>query len=82
MQLTAYCVERWAARLSRAPDRASEVTDAVIGACDGAIVAYEAAMAKEDATYDVPREAAYAYWRKRAQFITVQTRAGNCYSDA
>lgn len=82
MQLTSYCVERWAARLSHAPDRASEIVEAVIGACDGAISAYEAAKAKEDETYDLSRADAYAYWRKRAQFVVVQTRAGNCYPDA
>jgi len=82
MQLTAYCVERWAARLSHSPDDASQVVEAVIGACDGAIIAYEAAKAKEDKANNVPRTEAYDYWRKRAQFVAVQTRAGNCYPDA
>lgn len=82
MQVTAYCVEHWAARLAGGPDVASEVVEAVIGACDGAIVALDAAKTKEVAGSEISLGAARNYWRKRAQFIVVQTRAGNCYPDA
>jgi hypothetical protein len=82
MQLTAYCVERWAARLAAAPDDASEVVEAVVAACDGAIVAHQAMVAKEQPGHESPLPQEYVYWRGRAQFIVVQTRAGHCYQDA
>lgn len=82
MQVTAYCVERWAARLAAAPDDASEVVKAVLGACDNAIAYLEQAKAKEQPGSEMLPDQARSYWRKRAQFIVVQTRAGDCYPNA
>ncbi len=82
MQITVHCVEHWAARLAAAPDAASQVVEAVISACDGAIVYLEDAKSREDPGSEMSPEAAREYWRRRAQFIVVQTRAGNCYPDA
>ena len=81
-QATTYCVERWAARLAHAPDAASLVAEAVVTNCDGIILAYEDAKAKENAGSNMTPDQARDYWRKRALFIALQTRAGHCYPDA
>jgi hypothetical protein len=81
-QATTYCVERWAARLSRAKDTATEVADAVVTICDGNILAYEAAKAKGEAGSNMSPPDAREYWRKRALFIAIQSRAGHCYPNA
>ena len=81
-QATTYCVERWAARLASAADTASEVAEAVIANCDGAIGAYETAKIRERVGPNMTSEEARDYWLKRAKFIVVQTRAGHCYPNA
>ncbi|HEV7289640.1 hypothetical protein [Sphingomonas sp.] len=71
------CVDRWAARLSKAPDDATTVAEAAIGACQDAISRHEAAIAKDaDRPPDYP--AARAYWKRIATFRAVQWRAGKC----
>jgi hypothetical protein len=81
-QAATYCVERWAARLAVAHDPAPDVVDAVIANCDGAILAYEAAKAKDSPGSEMTPIEAHNYWRKQAQFIVIQTRAGHCYPNA
>jgi hypothetical protein len=81
-QVTSYCVERWAARLSRAPDNASQVVAAVMAACGNAISYLEGMKAKEDPGSELPIAAARNYGQERALFIVIQARAGGCYKDA
>lgn len=76
-QITAACVERWAARLSFSGDSASDVADAAIGACDDAIAYSEKEAAqKQGRQPDISQ--AEAYWRREALFRAIQWRAGNC----
>lgn len=83
MQVTASCVERWAARLALAPDPADHVVQAVLGGGCGEAISYlESMKAKEQPGSEMTSEQAAEYWRQRAIFIVVQTRAGNCYPDA
>ena len=42
----------------------------------------EAMKAKEDPASELPITEANDYWRKRALFIVIQARAGDCYSNA
>jgi hypothetical protein len=83
MQATASCVERWAARLAASPDPAPDVAEAVVtGACGVAIASLQEMSEQESPEEGGSGNISVAYWRGRALFITVQTRAGNCYPDA
>lgn len=71
------CIERWAARLSRGPDTATEASRAAIANCSGQIAFSEQLAAKEGLAPTSPIE-----WEHSALFIVVQARAGRCYQDA
>ena len=80
-QRSSSCVERWAARLARSPrDSARDVADAAIEGCRET-VRYEVAEWNKQGTVTDFDATVRDYWR-RAHFIAVQTRAGNCYPDA
>ncbi len=80
-QVTYGCVERWAARLARSKtDSASDVAEAAVGACEDAITVLTEKIRTEDEANWM--EMTPGFWHRRAQFIAVQTRAGNCYPDA
>jgi hypothetical protein len=80
-QVTYACVERWSARLARSKvDGPDDVAKAAIGACEDAIVAMRKKMLTEGQNDWL--EMTPGFWRRRAFFIAVQTRAGNCYPDA
>ena len=79
-QVTFWCVERWAARLAAAPDSAEKVADAAFAACEDAVTMYEQKVRSEGG--EIRAEQMQGFWRRRALFIVVQTRAGNCYPDA
>ena len=82
-QVVASCVERWAARLAAAPDSASDVANGVVtGACGTAIEYLQRMEESENPDGVSPLDAKRAYYYGRALFITIQTRAGNCYPDA
>ncbi len=76
------CVERWAARLSRGPDTPSAISEAVLGACEDSIAFYVEERSKA-LKQEMPTPSEYErFWRRRATYIAVQTRAGGCYKDA
>jgi hypothetical protein len=80
-QVTYGCVEHWAARLAQSKiDSASEVADAAVGACEDAIVLLAEKMQAENQGDWM--ELKPGFWQRRAKFIAVQTRAGNCYPNA
>lgn len=80
-QVTYSCVERWAARLAQSKtDKATEVAEAAVGACEDTITVLAEKMRAEDEADWM--EMKPGFWHRRAQFIAVQTRAGNCYPDA
>lgn len=79
-QVTYSCVERWAARLSRSPDSAGDVAVAAFAACEDAVFVYNERLAAEQTTGSL--EQTPGFWLRRARFIAVQTRAGDCYPDA
>ncbi len=81
VQVTFACVERWAARFAKGPDSPYAVARAAVAACDGAIEQLTE-MAKKPGSVDYTDYQDKAWWRDRAMFIAVQTRAGNCYPDA
>lgn len=81
-QVTAYCVERWAARLAKASDPASQVADAVVGTCREGIRFLEDLRKKENPDWEMNQVEAEAYWRSRALFIALQVHAADCYADA
>lgn len=74
------CVERWSARLSKGDESIRDVSQAAVAACEDAIVLLRSFADKEQS--DLAREGQAEFWTRRAHFIAVQTRAGNCYPDA
>lgn len=74
------CMERMAARLARSKEAPDAVARAAFAACEDALLYYQAALAREKLP-ETP-ESNSDFWLRRTLFITVQTRAGNCYKDA
>lgn len=81
MQVTASCVERWAARLAAGPDRASEVAEGALGACDETFTYLRDQQIKEGEEA-LSLDEMRAFWRRRAMTFILQVRAGNCHPDA
>jgi hypothetical protein len=80
-QVVFSCVERWAARLAHSEgDSATEVAGAAVAACEDAIALLDQKSRQEEEGARL--EARPGFWNRRALFIAVQTRAGNCYPDA
>lgn len=80
LQVTAYCVEHWAARLAKGPDNVDAVVRASIAGCYDAIERLQVMTARDHIAGEWYSD--IAHWQRRALFIAVQTRAGNCYNDA
>lgn len=80
LQVTSYCVERWAARLAKGQNNAETAARAAIAGCHDAIERL-ASMTQRD---HIAGEwfSADGYWHRRALFVAAQTRAGNCYPNA
>lgn len=84
-QVVYSCMERWAARLARGPDSADAVSRAAFAACEDALAFYRDKLVKDGEIQIgelLPKDATDQFWKRRTLFIAVQTRAGNCYSDA
>jgi hypothetical protein len=80
-QIAATCIEGWAARLATGPDRISEVAEGAIGGCETTLIYYR--NAKLEAGYPADTLAEMRdFWRRRATFVALQVRAGNCHHDA
>lgn len=80
LQVTAYCVEHWAARLAKGPDNVDAVVRASIAGCYDAIERLQVMTTRDHIAGEWYSD--IAHWQRRALFIAVQTRAGNCYNDA
>lgn len=70
------CVTDWSIRLSRAEGSISEVAEAALGACHGAIDHYAGIGSNEERHPDPAQ--ALAYFRREAMFRVAQARAGDC----
>ena len=81
MQVTASCVDHWAARLATGPDRASEVAEGALGACDETFTYLRDQQIKEG-DKALSLDEMRAFWRRRAITVALQVRAGNCHPDA
>lgn len=81
-QVAYACVEQWAARLSRGDEGVSLVAEAALAACEDAIAFAQEERAKALKIALEPPEEYFRFWKRRATFIAVQARAGNCYRDA
>ena len=79
------CLQQWSRRLAPAPDTLTELTDAVIAACDGAIFEQAMRFARESMKIDglkvappADRAGARATARRTALMLVAQARAGKC----
>ena len=81
-QVAYACVEKWSARLSRGNESVPVVAEAAISACEDDINFAQQERAKALKIALEPTEDYLRFWKRRATFIAVQVRAGNCYQDA
>ena len=81
LQVTESCVERWAARLATGPDSVTEVATGAIGACDKTFYHLRRQQIKEYGATE-PLGEMREFWQRRAKFVALQVRAGNCHPEA
>lgn len=72
------CVEQWSMRLAKASDGAAVVADAVLAECQQELESESKGVIQSWGKVVPLDPQVREYWRGKALFHIVQTRAGNC----